>query len=222
MIVTVTQTASNVKQAYHVQCEGFSFQGRTGRFHSQQPIFLSGKNGEIKGVHRRSTWYNYIPLRYMAGGANLTRRFDFFHDDQPYGSVSFSKHGMLRSFYVITMKDGTIFTCYSCAKGEFDYVAVYGENGQVALIETYLSTNDYKYTHKLYLLQEYDRYVDALSFFVLYYANYHFSKRFHMSKGSTYTRAWSVSYYNDKHDPQWRKQHFPHENFWGRIHLSDS
>ena len=94
----------------------------------------------------------------------------------------------------------------------------FDEKGQIALLETYLSVNDFKYTHKLYLLDDYNQFADTLSFFVLYYVSYNFSQRFHMSSGSTSAKSWSFSKYN-KYNPKWREIHFPNENFFGKTNL---
>ena len=109
--------------------------------------------------------------------------------------------------------------CYTCVKGSFHYVSVYNGMVQIALIETYLNTTDFKYTHKLYVLEEYKRYADKLSFFVVYYASFRLIRRFHMSSGSFYVKSWSFSKYNDKYDPTWRQKNFPDENFFGKMHL---
>ena len=215
VILRITQTASNIKQTYDIFGEDFFGQGNVGNFSRMQAISLSWKENTIRGVFRISKWVNYIPYRYLFGKANLTRGFVLYKNDTEYGSIVFSRHGYHRSFYVITLNSGETFYCYYRAKGAFVYVSVYQGDTQIALIETYLSVNDFKYTHKLYLLDDNARFADALSFFVLYFANYRFTNRFHMTKGSITERVWSFSKYNDRYDPKWREIHFPNENFFG-------
>jgi len=221
MIITISQTASNIKQSYTIEGDNFYFKGDNGKFNSFQKIILSNKNDTIMGVFNLSKWINYIPFRYLFGGTNLSRLFLLYKNDSLYGSIVFSKHGFYKSFYVIALDDGQILHCYNLSKGSFDYVSIYNGGKQIALIETYLNVNDYKYTHKLYILDEHDNLSDTLSFFTLYYANYHFAKRFHMSKGSVYQKSWSYSKYNNKYNETWRETHFPNENFFGKINLFD-
>ena len=219
MIIKISQTASNIKQAYDIESENFYCNGNAGSFSRMQSITLCKKENTIKGVFKLSQLINYIPFRYLFGEANLTRAFHLYKNDNIYGSIVFSKHGFLKSFYVIALDSGEIFHCYCLSKGSFNYVSIYHGNTQIALVETYLSVSDYKYTHKLYLLDEYNQFADTLSFFVLYYASYTFSKRFHMSSGSISTKSWSFSKYADKYNPKWRETHFPNENFFGKTSL---
>ena len=219
MIIKISQTASNIKQSYDIESENFYYSGDAGSFSRLQSIILSNKENTIKGIYNISKWVNYIPLRYLFGEANLTRVFHIYKNDNIYGSIVFSKHGFLKSFYVIALDNGGIFHCYCLSRGSFDYVSIYQGETQIALIETYLSVNDFKYTHKLYVLDEYTQFADTLSFFVVCYASYNFSQRFHMSSGSTSTKSWSFSKYADKYNPKWRETHFPNENFFGKTSL---
>jgi len=219
MIIKISQTASNIKQSYDIEGENFYYSGDAGSISRMQSITLSNKEKTIKGIYNISKWVNYIPLRYLFGEANLTRVFHLYENDNIYGVIAFSKHGFLKNFYVIALDSGEIFHCYCLSRGSFDYVSIYQGATQIALIETYLSVNDYKYTHKLYLLDEYNQFADTLSFFVLYYASYNFAQRMHMSSGSTSTKSWSFSKYNNKYNPKWRETHFPNENFFGKTSL---
>lgn len=219
MIVKISQTASNIKQSYDIESENFYYSGDAGSISRLQTITLSNKENTIKGIYKISKWVNYIPLRYLFGKANETRHFTLYKNDNTYGNIVFSKHGLFKSFYVIALESGEVFHCYCLSRGSFNYVSVYQGDTQIALIETYLSANDYKYTHKLYVLDAYDRFADALSFFVLYYASYTFAKRIHMSKGSAVQKSWSFSKYDNKYDSKWRETHFPDENFFGKINF---
>lgn len=219
MIIKILQTASNIKQSFDVESENFYFQGEAGNISRLQTITLSNKNTTIKGVYTLSKWVNYIPLRYLFGKANLTRIFHLYKNDNIYGCFAFSKHGFMKNFYVISLDSGEIFHCYCRSKDSFHYISIYQGDKQIALVETYLSVNDYKYTHKLYLLDAYRQFADTLSLFVLYYASYNFAKRFHMSKVSVNEKSWSYSQYNDKYNPKWREMNFPDENFFGKTDL---
>lgn len=219
MVIKISQTASNIKQSYDIESENFYYSGDLGSISRLQSITMSNKDTTIKGIYNISKWVNYIPLRYLFGKANLTRVFHLYKNDEIYGSIAFSKHGFLKSFYVIALDSCEIFRCYCLSRGSFDYVSIYQGDTQIALIETYLSVNDFKYAHKLYLLDDYNQFADTLSFFVLYYASYNFAQRFHMSSGSTYAKSWSFSRYNDKYNSKWQEKHFPNENFFGKTSL---
>lgn len=219
MIIKIIQTASNIKQTYDVIGDSFRFQGELGSFSRLQSITLSNKDTTIKGVYTRSKIVNYMPLRYIFGKANLTRAFLLYKNDELYGSFSLSKNGFLKSCYSIALDCGDTFNCYYRSKGSFDYVSVYKGDTQIALIETYLNVNDYKYTHKLYVLDSCSAFADTLALFVLYYASFNFAKRFHVGSDSTITKSWSISRYNDKFDSNWRENNFPDENFFGKTSL---
>ena len=219
MIIRISQIASNIRQSHEIESENFYFHGEAGPVSRFQHIIISNQSITIKGVYRISKWTNYIPFRYLLGHDNRTKRFSLYRNDKAYGSIVFSEHGFLKSCYIIALDDGTLLHCYSVAKGSFHCVCIYAEEKQIALIETYLNVDDYKYVHKLYLLEDYERFADTLSFFTVYYASYHFAKRLHMSKNSSYRKSWTFSKYNKKYDPAWRITHFPNENFFGKIHL---
>jgi len=221
MIIKISQAASNIKQSYNIEGETFYYSGNAGSISRLQSITLSHKENTIKGIYNISKWVNYIPLRYLFGEANLTRVFHLYKNDNFYGSIVFSKHGFLNSFYVIALDSGEIFHCYPLSRGSFNFVSFYLVDTLIALVEIYLTVNDYKYTHKLYLLDEYNQFADTLSFFVLYYASYNFAQRMHMSSGSVSEKTWSFSKYADKYDPKWRETHFPSENFFGKTSLID-
>jgi len=219
MIVKISQTASNIKQTFDIESDDFYYYGELGSMSRFQTITLSNNDTTIKGIYTLSKWVNYIPFRWLFGKANLTRVFRLYKNENIYGSIVLSKHGFIKSFYAIAFDSGEVFHCYSRSIGSYNYVSIYEGDKQIALIETYLNTNDYKYIHKLYVLDEYNRFADTLSFFVLYFANYRFAERFHMSKGSYYEKSWSFSKYNDKYNPKWRETYFPDENFFGKTNL---
>lgn len=219
MIIKLIQTASNIKQYYDIEGESFFFQGDIGNINRIQPIKMFNENTIIKGVFVFSRWTNYIPLRYFFGKENHTKKFKVLKNENLYGSITFSRDGFMKSCYKITLGSGDVLHCYCRTIGSFDYVSIYHEEEQIALVETYLNTNSLKYTHKIYLLDSFNHFADILSFFVLYYANYNFVQRFHMSAGSFYGKGWSISRYNNKYNPQWREMNFPNENFFGKLNL---
>lgn len=116
MIVTISQTASNTKQSYNIESENFYYSGEAGSISRLQSITIFNKENTIKGIYNISKWVNYIPLRYLFGEANLTRVFYLYKNENIYGSIVFSKHGVLKSFYVIILDSGEIFHCYCLSR----------------------------------------------------------------------------------------------------------
>ena len=217
MVIKISQAASNIKQSYDIESDGFYYSAKAGSFSRLQDITMTSQTDTIKGTYRIPNLVNFIPLRHIFGKANLTRVFNLYRNDDHYGTFVYSKHGLFKSCYIITLTGGEIFYCYCRSIGSFDYVSIYHNDVQIALVETYLSVNDYKYVHKLYILDDFDNYANTLSFYVIYYASYAFAQRMHMSSGSVSAKSWSFSRYNNKYDPKWRETHFPDENFFGRI-----
>ncbi len=220
MIVTIKQTASNIKQTFDIQHENQYMQGQNGSINRLQKITLSGTNTTIAGTYKLTKWTNHIPLRHLFGYASVCRLFELSVNNEIIGSILYSKHGFLKYRYQISLNYGHIFYCYHYAKGSFDFISIYDNDKQIALLETFLNVSDYLYTHKLYILPEYDNFYDLLTFFVLYYANYAFNNRLHMSKGVTRQGVlWCITRYKDKYSPRWRDEHFPEEDFFGKTKL---
>lgn len=223
MIIKITQTSANIRQCYDMKeidnGIDFHFQGKAGSLSSKEPITLTSETEVLEGLHYISDAKNYIPFRYLFGGANLTRGFDIFRNEESIGSIVFSQHGFLKSFYLISLNDDTFLRCYTVAKDSFEYVCIYkyesGREHQISLIETYLYTNDYKYTHVVYILDDYKQLADVISFFAIYYSSYNYAERFHMSKGSSYEKKFTISKYKDKYNAAWKADHFTDECFFG-------
>lgn len=208
MIVRITQTASNVKQEYEIIGGGLFFSGHNGNLCKWQPITLSDRDAVFRGVPRFAKWINYIPLRYLFGKENRTKRFDLYRNDVLYGQILSSRNGYFKKRFLLFIGNEAL-EGYPRAVGSYEYVPIYRGDEQIALVETCLSANDYLYTHKLYVLDGFTRFADTLALFVLYYANFRFAKRFHMSKYKMRVKAWSFSAYNDKYRPEWKEAHFP-------------
>ena len=219
MVIKIQQMESNTKQIYDIDVEDKYYNGVLGSFLFTQDIVLTSKETELKGVFKLSSLKNYIPFMYLFRDDVYTRRFEIHRNGSLYGSVALWNQGFLKQCYVINMNSGRTFHCYYTAKGSFGYITVYDGEKQVALVETYLSTQDFKFMHKLYILDEYSSYSEAFIFFVLYFANYRYSKRFHMTWGSTYSSSYSVSKYSYKYSPEWREVNFPDENYFGKLGL---
>jgi len=221
MIIKISQTASNIKQAYDIDCDGGYYHGNAGTFSRFQPVTLYNSENTLKGVFKLSNLINYIPFRWLFGKANTSRFFKIYKNNDYYGNMAYLHHGFMKRCYEIKLKSGEIFYCYTRSIKSFDYLSIYKGDCQIALLETYLNVNNYKYNHKLYLLDEYKHFSDILCLFALYYSSFNFSRRLHMTVGSsTYqSTLWAPSKYNDKYHPEWRETHFPNENFFGKTNL---
>lgn len=217
MIIKITQNASNIQQLYTIQGENFSYRGDVGNLSRLQSITLSNSTCTVKGTYAITPLANYIPFRSLFKGGSKTRKFLLYKNDNLYGSIAFLNKGFFKKRYVIALDDNMSFDCYFRSIGSFNYVSIYHSDVQIALVETCLNVIDKKYVHKLYILDEYDKYAETFSLFVLYYASYTFTERFHMSKSSVNVKAWSFSEYNNKYDSHWQKEHFPDENFYGKL-----
>ena len=221
MIIKINQTASNIKQEYEIEGDSFCFRGKAGSFSPFQNIVVSNKTDTISGIFHFSPLVNYIPFRHLFGKTCLSRAFCLYKNNIEYGSIAYSKDGLYKNCYIITLNSGEVLNCYALSKGSYDYVSVYQGDKQIALIETYLSVNDYKYKHKLYLLDDYKAFYEVLPFFAVYYSSFTFAQRQHMTYASS-TRSgvvWDFSGYRHKYDPNWRETNFPHENFFGKTNL---
>ena len=219
MIISVKQNASNIAQKFDIFIDNcYSYSGELGSYSRFQPIRLIDKNGQsmLVGKYFFSHWTHYLPLRYLFGKVNLTKGYRCINTGNDVGTIVYSHHGFLKSFYVMTWHNEVLYS-YPVTKGSFEYVAIYNGAKQIALLEIYLTVTDFKYCYKLYLLDDFREWEMMMSFFILYYANRRFAKRFHMSKGTTCVKAWSFSKYNNQYDPQWRETHFPQENFFGKT-----
>ncbi|MBQ7336763.1 MAG: hypothetical protein IJW92_09865 [Clostridia bacterium] len=224
MIITVSQSA---QLNYYIKGGACEYRGTVGKVSPFQEIVMHNGETEFVGTYQFSKWVNYIPFRYCFGTPNLTKGFRLQKNGKNFGTVVFSQHGFMKSFYVIALDSGGILHCYQVAKGTSEYVCVYLEDQQIALIETNLTVTDYIYTHTLYLLDEHSGFSDVLSWFALYYANFHFAKRavtqegaslnLSINKGTVREECWTFSKYNCKYDPQWQEKYFPKESIFDKL-----
>lgn len=221
MIICIEQTASSIKQEYDVHIEDNYYFVHSGRVFKQQPIIMQRKDQKIIGKWKMTNILNLIPFRYLFGVPSLQRCFNVVMNNRQVANIIYSHLGYRKTFYVISLPTDTALHCYGVSKGDFNYVCIYQGETQIALIETYLTTVDWKYKQKIYLIDGYNGLAEVFAFFAVYYLNYNYCRRFHMSKGSFYKKQWTFSKYNDKYDPSWRELHFPNEDFFGGTGLSE-
>ena len=224
MIISVKQTASNIAQTYEVSIDGtYVYAGSLGRFHRFQPIELMDKNNTpvLKGRWCLSKWIHYLPFAWVLAKHTVTRKCVITGSTGETASIGFTRQRAFEDVYTIWLPCGEELKAYAVAVGDYEYVSIYRKDHQVALLELYLTAIDYCYTYKMYVLEEIAEQKAWLTFFVLYYANQNHTHRFHMSKGTVRTKKWSFSRSGSRYDPTWREVHFPHENFFGKIHLYD-
>lgn len=217
MIINIRQLSSNIKQEYLIDGD-FSCRGKLGSFNRFQRITLSAQNQLLYAKYHFKNPINYIPLIDMLGFNKLSRVFHIYDSTGFCGEFLYTEHGFAQKHYIIKAHD-LLLPCYEYSHDKFNYISVYLGETQIALIETYLVVNDLKYKHKIYLLDDYENLKEILALFVLYYANYNFTKRFHMSAGVFTTKSFAYSKYKDKYSPSWQRTNFPNDNFWGKTNL---
>ena len=224
MVITVTQTASNVKQSYLISSpDGFGFTANAGNMSSYQDIVLSSANDTLEASYSIGDCKNNFPFIHIFGVESISRAFRVTKNGTEIGRIARSDHGFLKSYYVINLNNDkkTKIYCYFTSAGSFDYVSIYLDGEQIALIETFLNVDNYKYTNKLYLLDDHTDLAQILSLFTVYYSSFAFSKRFHMTAGTSYVKKISFSRYSAMYDKSWRETNFPNENFFGKLSLFD-
>ena len=219
MILLIRQTASNISQEFEIYADDrYLYGGALGRWHRYQAIRLWDNKGKpvMQGEYLMPWQDGQMGEKgWLSQGCRITR------GEVDAGNFVYVQESFKKSHYRITLPGDKTIEVYARDKGAFEYLSVYDGEQQIALVEIYLTTEDYKYTYKLYLLETHDELGDILALFILYYANWNYAKRFHMSKGSMHVRSWSYSAYNDRYDPTWRERHFPRENFFGKVGLFD-
>ncbi len=222
MFIKIKQTASNTKQEYEIETDSGYYYATAGRFLKQQAIALKSREYELVAKWQCAPFLNYIPLLHCFGYDRQTRKFLLESNGENVGSFCFSRHGFLKSYYIIKTADGAQLLGYDISGWDFNYMCIFKDGVQIASLETYLTVNDYKYNLKLYLLDEVAQYAECLMMFAVYYASYRFSNRFHTTWESTMTgREKTYSKYNHLYDEKWRETHFPNENYFGKLNKFD-
>lgn len=211
MIIRIRQTENGLRLRYDIEGEGFLFQGERGGLAPVQSIAITGQGVTISGTYRLPSPGSLLPLAGVFGGERRMQMYEIGRNGGVIGTAAKSLHGWGKSCYVISLNDGTELRCYSKRKGQFDYVAIYEGDVQIALLENFLRAMDGRHDHKLYLLEEHRSHAEVLSWFALYYAQHE------VEKNNDAVFAISFSPYDKMVDPAWREKHFPEENFFGKT-----
>ena len=237
MIIKLSQTDTPFKKtAFDITGTTIPFSGEYGGVSQVQSLCLKADEYSLTGKFILPTIKDYVPYRHLFGKENITQHFQIFKSEEPYGHFYLSSHGLYKTCYKICLTSGETFYCYFRTIKDFCYISIYLNDVQIALVEVFLSLyNDRKREYKLYLLDDYIKYTDSLTLFVIYYANHNFDTghsssiipsnnkhthlypKTHLYKGTSWTYSYSHSRYNNKYDPKWRETHFPYENFFGRL-----
>ena len=143
MIIKATQTASNIKQEYDIYVDDRYFKGRSGGICRFQNIYLSRNDTVIKGSYTFPRFDPNIPFSSLLGTSAVTKRFRISRDGKNYAEVMYTTQGVCKNCYVINTESGKSLVLYRCFKGSFNYISVYHNEKQIALIETYLNISDY-------------------------------------------------------------------------------
>ncbi len=219
MIINIKQTSSNIKQEYEIESNDRYFYASAGSFHKLQSIVMKNKDRELVAKWHITPVINHIPFLHLFGYNRKCKKFVISENQTGIAEFSHSKHGYLKSCYLIKEQNGCVLYGYDISLGSFNYMCIFKNKAQIALVETYLTVTDHKYTHKLYLLEEEADYSEILSLFAVYYSNFRFSKRMHMSSGTVHQKERTFSKYNSLYDASWRETHFPSEDFFGKNNI---
>ena len=211
MIINIEQTASNIAQKYAIWIGDEYLEGSAGsasRFQAERTV--SRRDGELCCKYRSPRPTDLVPLIRLFGREQIRERCDIVRNGELCGSVCCVKGpGPFRLRYRLDVADTVGLDCYPLARGAYNYVPIYDGARQIALMETLMVSEDMKFKHKVYLLDSHADCAGYLAIFAIYYANYRFTDRFHMSLGTTVYRKWTISAFADRHDPDWRSEHFP-------------
>ena len=216
MVIKISQTASNVKQKFDIYYDyNYMYEGELGSINKYQKISLKQNDIDVlEGKFFVSNVKNFVPFRHLFGFEDLSQNVKIFDKEKEIASFVFSKHGFLKSCYKITYKEKTI-NCYKYSKRRFDFLSIYDSDKQIAEIQIYTTCVDNKYNYKVYLLNEYKEMAEIFAMFVLYYANYNYTDRFHMSKGvEVKYSVYQLTRYKKKYNPNWLRENFAQTNFF--------
>ena len=223
MIIKIEQSRSGLSQRFEIDMDGsFAYEGALGSLSRFQEIHMQSPHGgaNISGRRRISKWTQYIPFVYLFGKTSVTEVMQCRKNGADFGRFCRCRSGWLKSRYVISVPErNRTLQAYPFSRGDFEYISIYLEQEQIALIEHFLTTVDQKDRYKIYLPENFAQLGDILSLFTLYYDNENHARRYHMFCGTSVKKSWSFSRYKDKYDPAWREKHFPDETFFGRTSL---
>ena len=217
MVITIAQTASNLKQTYAISCPDFTFHASAGSFLPCQSIRLTNDQTSLTGTFRISNPLSYIPFWYKVDFLAATREFRITKNGEPFGSICQHRLDFHSSYYTVCLSGSKQLNCYAYAQGRFHFISIYDGDQQIASLVTDQNVRNFKYFHYLYLLDTCRQYAEILSFFAVYFANYHFAHRFHMSISTVKGRSWTISNLNFKYDPSWLRNNFPDSAYLAEI-----
>lgn len=220
MILRIEQTRAGTAQTFDVYTgDRLVFTGRLGAVSKRQEIVLEGKNGQmLTGTYLPAWELQRQAERWKLPGYRLSQGLRYGRAGQNEGCFFLVRDGLWKSRYVIA-NGGESFSVYFLSKGSFEYLSIYRDERQIALVEHYLTVVDNRERYKLYLLEEYRALGETLTLFLLYFDNWNHAERFPTVYGTRVTKAWSLSRYAHTYDPGWRAAHFPQENFFGKSRL---
>ncbi len=166
MIIKINQTNGNINQEFDIYHDGeFAYSGTLNKWHTSLG-FHAHKNGKIlgRGIYKHTHLSNYFPLFKVLFGESVVKRCYDVTVNGKRASFSYKKTKLGGAFISIEC-GGEAFRAFAVDKGDFGYLSIYttkrGEiSEQIALIETFLTSTDQKFNHKLYLLDEYSALAD--------------------------------------------------------------
>ncbi len=221
MIISIYQTKANIKHEYKIDLDNMTYNASTGGISSLQDITMVAEGDEFRAKWLPASPLSYLPFLSWFGHEQKTRAAAIEQNGKDIAEIYLSKHGFMKAYYVIKPKHGAVLHGYDISRGRFNYVCIFEGDVQIALLETYMAMGENKCLHKLYILDSHSDCRRLLSLFGIYHSNYRFAQKGFSFYGTSIRVERSFSKYNGKYDPHWREEHFPNENFFGKINLFD-
>lgn len=208
MILEVIQTKSAIKQEYDILIDNqLRFKAEASPVTKYFECCLKDLDGSVifnTDYDIKIHITNIIPFKWIFGSPKLANPCNIYGNNEK-GIFLLSTTGLFKSMYVITLNNST-YNCYTVSKGDYNYVAVYDGDKQIALIEKVLTVTNNLDTYKIFLLDHYKERAKLLSLFTVYYDNWNYSSRGSMFYGTEYSKEWTYSRNNDKYDPDWKSK----------------
>ena len=223
MILRIDQTVSRTAQRFEVYCgDTLLYIGKLDRISRRQSIYMEDSRGipVAEGTYVPPKITAFFPLLHWFGIPQTSRQLYCRRNGGEWAAFSLRRCGWLKQQYVLRLAQAQmVCQAYPLCRGRFAYIPIYQDNLQIALGEHYLTTVDNRNRYKLYLLDDFARCSDELAFFTLYYDSWTRTRSASLSGEATAAVSWTLTRYARRYQPDWRQNHFPQENFFGKTSL---
>lgn len=216
MIYNVQKVTAGFVHKYDVhRDDALIYNGKIGSFSKYQTLRLENDNEKNRAKFCFSGVSQYIPFKYFAGKAKQNLKFKCYTNDEYIGEFVRSIEGIREFRYIVYLENGRCLYVYNISKGKYSYLCVYldDDETQIAQVDTFLTSQNGCFSHKLYLLDDYDDLARILLLFVLYYDNFEYTYRGKYFLGKSYEIKYSFSKYEHKYNVDWKLNNFYDERF---------